>query len=147
MQMEWSGGVADIDMVPRTIFSFCVDEGLSAFARIPRFVSCVAGQYRSSGLRFGLHRTAQADSLSKILAALLLSGVLAGVAVPVNATETPADAALQSSYDPLAAAVDLFRSGADAPMLWMRSKDDLDRARALVDRFDAAPSHGLSPSR
>jgi murein L,D-transpeptidase YcbB/YkuD len=145
--MEWSGGVADIDMVPRTIFSFCVDEGLSAFARIPRFVSCVAGQYRSSGLRFGLHRTAQADSLSKILAALLLSGVLAGVAVPVNATETPADAALQSSYDPLAAAVDLFRSGTDAPMLWMRSKDDLDRARALVDRFDAAPSHGLSPSR
>ncbi len=147
MQMERSGCVTDIDRVPRTVFSFRVGEGFAALARSPISAFRFGGQYCSSGFRFGLRRTDCIDSLSKILMALSLIGGITGAALPVAATETATDAVLQSSYDPLISAVDLFRSGAEAPMLWVRGKDDLDRAFALVDRFDAAPSHGLSPSR
>ena len=68
-------------------------------------------------------------------------------AAPGTVANSAAAEVQQSAYDPLVAAFDLFSSDQNAPKLWVRSSDDLDRAKALVARFQAAPGHGLSPSR
>ncbi len=147
MHMERSGCVADINMVPKTIFSLCSSAGSGGLIRSPRNAAGVGKHHDSRGLRFSLRRTATGGSLLKILGILAIVGGAAGASLPALATENTGDAALQSTYDPLASSVDLFASGESAPMLWVRGKDDLDRARALIARFEAATAHGLAPSR
>jgi len=84
--------------------------------------------YRRRDLPFRLPRGFQGVSIRPILLAFSLFG--AGNACATTAlTAQDAPAGMQqSTYDPLTASVDLFVSNADAPRLWVRGKDDYERA-------------------
>jgi len=107
--------------------------------------------YRTRCLRIRLSPCLYSVPLLQILIALtLVCAAPLSVQAQDAANDGGVNAALevsQTTYDPLAAAYDLFASGADTPRLWIQSASDVGRAQALLARFDAAPGHGLSPSR
>ena len=135
-----------MDSAPKTVFSFRTGQRadpamVTAPPGVPRFMT----HYRRRDLPLPLPGGLCTVSIRSILLASCLFWV---GATPSSATVNAPDAPLeQSAYDPLAASVDLFLSDPDAPKLWVRSKDDFERAQALLARLDAAPGHGLSPSR
>ena len=138
--------MTDMDSAPKTVFSFrtgkCADPAMvTAPPGVPRFMT----HYRRRDLPIPLPGWLCTVSIRSILLASCLSwGVVAPTSATVNAPDAPLE---QSAYDPLAASVDLFISDSDAPRLWVRGKDDYERAQALLTRLDAAATHGLSPSR
>ncbi len=105
------------------------------------------GQYRRDGFRIGLLRKVRGVSIAQILAIACLAGGGFAQAAANTTVRSTSKEVQQSIYDPLAAAFDLFASDANAPKLWVRGSKDLDRAKALLAQFQAAPGHGLPPSR
>ncbi len=139
--------MSDMNAVPKTVFAARIGKSADTMPTSPQDAFRFGGQYRRDGFHFGLLRMVRRISLSRILA---VSCALAGApayAAPDEVIPAVAGEVQQSAYDPLAAAFDLFASDPNAPKLWVRGQDDLDRAKALLDRFAAAPGHGLSPSR
>ncbi len=140
--------MTDINAAPKTVFLFRADTDADAATvtsppGVPRFLV----DYRRMCFRIRLLPCLYSVSLRQILIAMSLFAGGAVHASPAQAVPDTSPAAQQSTYDPFVAAVDLFASDREAPRLWVRGLDDVGRARSLLARFDAAPGHGLSPSR
>ncbi len=139
--------MSDMNTVPKTVFGSRIGTLAATIMTSPQDAFRFGDQYRRDGFHIGLLRTIRRVSISRILIVAFVAGGTVAQAAPGTVAATAPAEAQQSVYDPLAAAFDLFASDQNAPKLWVRGSDDLDRAKALLARFQMAPGHGLSPSR
>lgn len=136
-----------MNTVPKTVFAFRNGTRADRMMTSPQDAFRFGGQYRRDGFHIGLLRTLRRVSMPRILLVFSLAFGGLAQAAPGKVAKTDPVEARQSVYDPYAAAFDLFAADRNAPKLWVRGRDDLDRAKALLAHFAAAPGHGLPPSR
>jgi len=148
VQAERSCGVTDMNKSPKAIS--LLRSGIAAGAAMvpsPPGAPRCRDDYRRRCFRIPLLGCLYWVTLRPILITLFLISGTAVVAAPLATVAAPPISGSQSTFDPLGAAYDLYASDAGVRPLWLRSADDLARAEALIARLEAAPTHGLSPSR
>lgn len=82
-----------------------------------------------------------------VLSAFTVPFLGVSIAVAQDAAPVAVQEPVKKYADPFTLAFEAYLKTPNARPLWIRQRDELDRARALMARLEQAGTHGLAPSR